>query len=102
MYFKNTFEDRQGSNSFCASEMLKLISIKGRLKIATDNTVNKLTSHMIKISKIKKDFEAAHFSLVLLSVGVRKVFKFYSSRLFPLATQNIPAGNIFMMIWVGY
>ena len=42
--------------------MLKLISKKtSKLKVATDNTVNKLSNHMIKISKKKNDFEAAIF-----------------------------------------
>ena len=32
-----------------------------KLKAVTDNTVNKFSNHMIKISKKKNDFEAAIF-----------------------------------------
>ena len=47
-----------------------------KLKVATDNTVNKLSSHMIKISKKKIRFRSSeNFSLVLDSVAVRNVIK---------------------------
>ena len=47
-------EIESGFNLFCALEMLKLISKNRKLKAATDNTVNKLNSHMIRISKEKE------------------------------------------------
>ena len=47
-------------NSFCILEMINQISKKQQAyKVATDNTVDKLSNRMIKISKKKNDFEAA-------------------------------------------
>ena len=62
-------------NSFCELEMFHLISKNNKLKVATDNTVDKLSSHMIKISKKKNHFKLRFFSLVLDSVAVRNVLK---------------------------
>ena len=57
--------------------MFNLISKKKnkKLKVVTDNTVDKLSSNMIKISKKKNHFEVAIFSLVLDAVPVRNVLK---------------------------
>ena len=63
MWLKNAFGDRQ-----CFELILRIRNVEtsiwkknSKLKEVTDNTVNKLSSHMIKISKIKNDFEAAIF-----------------------------------------
>ena len=48
-------------NSFCALEIFNLISKNNKLKVATDNTVDKLSSHMIKITKKKNHFVAEIF-----------------------------------------
>ena len=56
MCLKNTFGVRQSFKSFCALEILNLMS---KIPLA-DSTINKLSSTMTKISQIKNGFEGVH------------------------------------------